>query len=78
MELKRKTKLGTLVARYARSDADYPGFWIDLSKSGKPMQPICTVEYEPAEDCIRVIVYGNGQSEEPTDIIRVSLSDEMK
>ena len=77
MELKRKTPSGTLIARYNQSD-EYPGFWIDLWKKNKGMQPVCNIEYSPDDQCVRVIVYADGVDDSPTHIIPISLADCMK
>lgn len=75
MILKKKTKLGTLMASYKPDKVDYPGFYIDLWRKDKPIQPICNIEYDPNKECIQVIVYGDGTSEEPTSITEVKLFD---
>lgn len=77
MELKISTPKGTLFSRYKLDRAEHPGFDIDLFKKNKPKMPVCTVEYEPDKDCVQVIVYGDGNSEEPTHIIPVTLADYM-
>ena len=78
MELKKKTKAGTLIARYKQDGIDYPGFWIDLFRKGKQLQPICNIEYDPNKDCIQVVVYGSGNSDEPTVVEKISLADYMQ
>ena len=74
MMLQKKTNLGTLMARY-KQDEEYPGFWIDLKQSDKKeMRYICNIEYNPIKDCIQLVMYGNPNSDEPTDIIEVDLN----
>lgn len=72
MMIQKKTELGTLMGRY-KSDDVYPGFWIDLRTKDKELVPVCNVEYNPNKNCIQVVVYGNDNSEEPTDIIEISI-----
>lgn len=73
MKLKRKTPVGTIIAMRS-ADPEYPGIWIDLFKDKTvPTTPICTVEYSPKENGLRVLVYGDGASEEPSDIINIQL-----
>ena len=74
MMLKKKTNLGTLTARY-KYDEKYPGFWIDLMEKDGKLAPICNIEYEQNKNCIQVIVYADGKSEEPTHIIEIDLND---
>ena len=76
MELKKKTKIGTLIARYKQDD-NYPGFWIDIFRKGKHSQPICNIEYDPYKNCIQVVVYGDGNADEPTVVEEISLADYM-
>jgi hypothetical protein len=76
MGLQKKTKVGTLMAGYKPDQIDYPGFWIDLFRKGKSMLPVCTVEYEPTKGCVQVVVYANGDSDEPTHIIPINLPRE--
>lgn len=78
MDLRISTRKGTLFSRYKPDRDERPGFHIDLFKKNKPMMPVCTVEYKPCKDCVQVIVYGDGNSEEPTHIIPVKLADYMK
>lgn len=78
MDLRISTPKGTLFSRYKGDRGERPGFDIDLFQKNKPMMPVCTVEYEPSKDCVQVIVYGDGNSEEPTHIIPVKLADHMK
>lgn len=73
MNLKKKTVVGTLMAGYKPDLLDYPGFWIDLFRKGQPMVPLCTVEYDPTKGCLQVIVYADGDSNEPTHIIPIKL-----
>ena len=78
MMLQKKTNLGTLMARYKQND-EYPGFWIDLrQKDKKEVTCICDVEYEPNKNCIQIVVYGNINSDEPTDIIEIPIDDNKK
>ena len=72
MNLQKKTKIGTLMAGY-RPDPTYPGFWVDLFRKGKPMLPLCIVEYEPTKECLQAVVYADGDSDEPTHIIPIKL-----
>ena len=76
MNLQKKTKVGTLMAGYKPDREVYPGFWIDLFRKGNPMLPVCTVEYEPTKGCVQVVVYANGDSDEPTHIIPINLPKE--
>lgn len=71
MMLQKKTNLGTLMARYIQ-DQTYPGFWIDLKKDRKIL-PVCNIEYNDVKNCIQVVVYGNSESDEPTDIIEIGI-----
>lgn len=73
MSLKKKTPVGTLMAGYKPERVDYPGFWIDLFRKGESLLPLCTVEYEPTKGCVQVVVYADGDSDEPTHIIPVRL-----
>lgn len=77
MELKKKTDAGTLVARY-KQDAICPGFWIDLFRKGKDLQPICNVEYDPTKKCIQVVIYADGDSDSPTGVHEIHLAECMK
>ena len=73
MKLKRKTPVGTIIAMRS-TDPEYPGIWIDLFKNrAVPTTPLCTVEYSPKGNGLRVLVYGDGASEEPSDIISIRL-----
>lgn len=76
MNLQKKTPVGTLTAGYKPDRIDYPGFWIDLFRKGKPLLPICNVEYDPHKGCVQVVVYADGDSEEPTHIIPLKLPTE--
>lgn len=78
MELKISSPKGTLISSYKPDRAERPGFYIDLFHRNKPRMPVCTVEYEPSKNCVQVIVYGDGNSEEPTHIVPVTLADYMK
>lgn len=77
MNLQKKTKVGTLTVGYKPDGLVYPGFWIDLSRKGEPMLPICTVGYEPSKGCVQVVVYANGDSNEPTHIIPINIPKEV-
>lgn len=74
MNMKKKTNLGTLTARY-KPDEIYPGFWIDLRREDGELVPICNVEYEPNKNCIQIVVYQEADSEEPTDVIEIKLGE---
>ena len=76
MILQKKTKVGTLTAGYKLDKIDYPGLWIDLFRKDKPMLPVCMVEYEPHKGCVQVVVYADGDSDEPTHIIPIKLLKE--
>ena len=78
MKVKRKTPIGTILAMRS-PDPEYPGIWIDLLKNRRlPTTPICTIEYDPKEQGLRVLVYGDGTSEDPSDTIRIQLPAFMK
>lgn len=77
MELKRKTGVGTLFARYNQNE-DYPGFWIDLWKKEKGMQPVCNIEFDSDKQCIQVVVYADGNKDDPTHVIDIALADYVK
>lgn len=73
--MQKKTPLGTLVTTY-KQDSIYPGFYVDLrhyTNKGKDILPVCNVEYNYEKECIQVIVYGNTNIDEPTDIIDINL-----
>ena len=73
MMLQKKTKLGTLVAKYNQNET-YPGFWVDLRQiNSKEIVPLCNVEYNPDDNCIQVAVYKDSTSDEPTDIIKIDV-----
>lgn len=77
MMMQKKTPLGTLVATY-KQDSIYPGFYVDLRDEEKKLLPVCNVEYNYEKQCIQVIVYGNTNIDEPTDIIDINLPDNKK
>lgn len=72
----KKTKVGTLMAGYKPDRIDYPGLWIDLFRKGKPMLPVCMVEYDPHKCCVQIVVYADGDSDEPTHVIPLKLPKE--
>ena len=74
MMLQKKTNLGTLTARY-KPDEVYSGFWIDLKKKDSKLVPVCNIEYEPNKNCIQIVIYGNAENEEPTEIVEINLGD---
>lgn len=74
MMLQKKTELGILVASYKQDD-EYPGFYIDLRKNEEhKFTPICNIEYEQDKDCVQIVVYGDVNSEEPTDVIEININ----
>ena len=70
--LQKKTNLGTLMSRY-KPDETYPGFWIDIRTNDKEVIPVCNVEYDSDKNCIQVVVYGDANTEDPTEIIEIKL-----
>lgn len=72
MMLQRKTEIGTLMARYNQNET-YPGFWIDLKRICASEIPICNIEYDKGDNCIKVIVYGNKDTDEPTHVIDIKV-----
>ncbi len=72
MMLQKKTNLGTLMARY-KPDEIYSGFWIDIKTNNKETVPVCNIEYNPDKNCIQVIVYGDINMEDPTEVIEIKL-----
>ena len=72
MMMQKKTPLGTLVTTY-KQDSVYPGFYIDLRGEEKKLLPVCNVEYNYEKGCIQIIVYGNKNIDEPTDVIDINL-----
>lgn len=77
MMMQKKTPLGTLVTTY-KQDSVYPGFYVDLRDEEKKLLPVCNVEYNYEKKCIQIIVYGNTNIDEPTDIIDINLSGNKK
>lgn len=73
MNLKKKTPVGTLISGYRPDGDNYPGFWIDLFRPYKQMLPLCIVEYDSTKSCLQVVVYSDGDSDEPTHIIPIKL-----
>jgi hypothetical protein len=72
MMLQKKTILGTLMTRY-KPDETYPGFWVDIKTNNKETVPICNVEYDPDKNCIQIVVYGDADEEDYTEIIEIKL-----
>lgn len=68
--LQKKTNLGTLTSRY-KQDEEYPGFWIDLRQKNGDLVPVCNIEYNSFTNCIQVVVYGDKNLDEPTNIIEI-------
>lgn len=77
MMMQKKTPLGTLVTTY-KQDSVYPGFYVDLRDKEKKLKPVCNVEYNYENGCIQVIVYGNANIDEPTEIIDINLPSNRK
>ena len=74
MMLQKKTNLGTLIVRY-KQEKEYPGFYVDLKENGKgDLTAICNVEYDITKNCIQVVVYGDVDSDEPTEIVEIDIN----
>lgn len=61
MDLKIKTKLGTLLSRYRELGLreKEPGFETYIRR-GDAYHRVCNICYIPEKDCIQVAVYNNG------------------
>ena len=69
-----QTPVGLIAARTS-ADPDFPGVRVTLkgqsvnSTFAKDAMDICWVEYDTEKNELRIIVYGDGNEEEPTDTI---------
>lgn len=69
-----QTPVGLITARTSL-DCDFPGVRVELKGSSvnstfaKDAMDICWVEYAVEKDELRIVVYGDGNDEEPTDTI---------
>lgn len=68
------TPLGDIVVT-VKTDTEYPGVYVDLK--GEKVKDILemnacmltTIEYDPLKEVVQSVVYGDGNSEEPTYIV---------
>ena len=63
------TPVGRIVVEDKR-DSAYPGCWISV---GNKEDVVCAVEYDHTKAQLQVVVYANGNSDDPTHIIPVTI-----
>ena len=67
-KLYQNTPAGTLVS-CKKMDSSYPGFYVDLRTPDGELLPVCNIEYDSNEKRVRVVIYANQSSDEPTHLI---------
>ena len=68
-EITVQTPLGAITVENKGDLNDYPGIWIDLTKTDGTKISLAMVEYELIKKSIQTAVYGEATNEEPTNII---------
>jgi hypothetical protein len=72
--VKVETKLGTIMVEI-KSDEEYPGVLISLcglsvnDKFLVDRVDLAMIEYEPNKNKVQSVIYGDGNSDEPTHIV---------